>query len=98
MKNKIYFEQFSNDELKSMAEGITLELKRRNIVTDAEKRSAKIALVELRKILSSIREDYCLSICNEQDVLEIIPTDKITICIGDEEGDDYTLISEEEED
>ena len=98
MKNKIYFEQFSSEELKSMAEGITLELKRRSIVTDAEKRSAKMALVELRKILSSIREDCCLTICNEQDILEIISTDKIIISIGDEEGNDYTLISEEEED
>lgn len=98
MKNKIYFEQFSNEELKSMAEGITLELKRRSIATDAQKHSAKIALTELRKILSSIREDCCLSICNDQDILDIISTDKITISIGDEEGDDYILISEEEED
>ena len=98
MKNKICFNQLSKDELIEVIEAANLELKNRSIVTDTVKHSAKIILTELRKILSSIRETFGLDISNGVDTLEIMPTDKITITLVDEEGDDYTLISEEEED
>lgn len=91
MKNKICFNQLSNDELKAIAEDISLELKNR-MVNGA---SAEIILTELRKILSNIKPGYSLSLSVNENMTIIDPTDDIAIGIVDEEYNELILATED---